>query len=79
LWTIVWLAQNATSTDGSASAKVSSENTPIFAQRTPSRFGTAVKLARIIPVEYSAVIVSTARTAIGSCERLTPAVAISTG
>ncbi len=77
--TETWLAQKATNTDGSASTNVSSENTPSFAQRMASRFGTAVKLARIIPVEYSAVIVSTASTAIASCDRFTPAVAISSG
>jgi hypothetical protein len=38
-----------------------------------------VKLARIIPVEYSPVITSTPSTAIASCERLTPASAMSSG
>ena len=76
---MAWLAQNAMNTEGSASRNVSSAKTPSFAQRTGSRFGTAVKLARIIPVEYSPVIVRTPSTAIGSCDRLTPASAISSG
>src|ERR1043165_9951015 len=78
-WRIAWVAQNATNTEGRARTNVIAENTASFAQSTGRRFGTAVRLARIIPVEYSAVIVSTARTAIASWDRLTPAVAISSG
>src|ERR1700751_363773 len=50
-----------------------------FAQSTGSRFGTAVKVERIEPVEYSALIRSTPRTAIASCATLTPARAMSSG
>src|SRR6476469_9705738 len=63
-------------TDGSISAKVTMANTPSLAHNTGRRLGTAVNEARIIPVEYSAVIVSTASTATGRTEMLTPAVAI---
>ena len=53
--------------------------TAVFAQSTGSRFGTALKLARIIPVEYSPVITRTPSTAIASWETLTPASAMSSG
>ena len=56
-----------------------SANTTIFAHSTGSRFGTAPSEARIIPVEYSPLITSTPSTPIASCDRLTPAVAISSG
>ena len=59
--------------------KATTPKTAVFAHKTGSRFGTAVKLALIIPVEYSPVITSTPRTAIASCERLTPASAMSSG
>ena len=38
-----------------------------FAQSTGSRFGTAVNVERIEPVEYSALIMRTPSTAIASC------------
>src|SRR6476619_285730 len=50
-----------------------------FAQSTGSRFGTAVKVERIEPVEYSALIRRTPSTAIASCATLTPARAMSSG
>jgi len=50
-----------------------------FAQTTGSRFGTAVKVERIEPVEYSALIKRTPSTAIASCATLTPASAMSSG
>jgi len=77
--TIAWLAKNAIRTDGSISRNATTANTPVLAQSTGRRFGTAVKLARIIPVEYSPVITSTPRTAMASCETLTPARAMSSG
>ena len=61
------------------STSTTAAKTPVFAHSTGSRFGTALKLARIIPVEYSPVITSTPRTAIASCETLTPASAMSSG
>src|SRR5215831_18467168 len=76
---IAWLAQNAISTDGSISRNVTTPKTAVFAQSTGSRLGTALKLARIIPVEYSPVMTSTPSTAIASCETLTPASAMSSG
>jgi hypothetical protein len=50
-----------------------------FAQSTGSRFCTAMKVARIIAVEYPPVISSTPSTAIASCELLTPASSTSSG
>jgi hypothetical protein len=50
-----------------------------FAQSTGSRFCTAMKVARIIAVEYPPVISSTPSTAIASCELLTPARSTSSG
>src|SRR6266496_3253127 len=76
---IAWLAKNAIRTGGSISRNATTAKTAVFAQSTGRRFGTAVKLARIIPVEYSPVITSTPRTAIASCETLTPASAMSSG
>ena len=54
-------------------------NTTIFAQRTGRRLGTAPNEARIMPVEYSPVMIRTPSTPIASWERFTPAVAISIG
>ena len=48
------------------SANTTAAKTPVFAHSTGSRFGTALKLARIIPVEYSPVMMSTPSTAIAS-------------
>src|ERR1700730_10478729 len=76
---IAWLAKNAINTDGSIKRNETVAYTAIFAQSTGSRLGTAVMLARIIPVEYSPVITSTPSTPIASCERLTPARAMSSG
>ena len=76
---IAWLTQNAASTDGSMSRNETTPKTTIFAHSTGRRFGTAVKLARIIPVEYSPVTTRTPSTPIASCERLTPASAMSSG
>jgi hypothetical protein len=50
-----------------------------FAQSTGSRFGAAVNVERIEPVEYSALIRRTPRTAIASWATFTPASAISSG
>ena len=50
-----------------------------FAQSTGSRFGTAVNVERIEPVEYSDVITSTPSTAMTSCAIWTPARAMSSG
>src|ERR1700730_2015016 len=76
---IAWLAKNAINTDGSIKRNETVAYTATFAQRTGRRFGTAVMLARIIPVEYSPVITSTPSTPIASCERVTPASAMSSG
>ena len=46
-----------------------SANTAIFATRTGSRRGTAIRLERIMPVEYSPVMTSTPSTPIASCAR----------
>src|SRR5438270_12405999 len=76
---MAWLAKNAISTGGTISRNATDPKTAVFAHSTGSRLGTAVKLARIIPVEYSPVMTSTPRTAIASWERLTPASAMSSG
>src|SRR5487761_1053118 len=67
---IDWLTQKAISTDGSMSTNETTAKTLIFAQSTGSRFGTAVKLARIIPVAHSPVMTRTPSTPIASCERM---------
>ncbi len=71
--------KNAISTEGTIKARVTSANTTVFAHSTGSRLGTAIIVARIIPVEYSPVITRTPRTAIASWETLTPASAMSSG
>src|SRR5207248_3035365 len=76
---IAWLAKNAIRTGGSIRRNETAPKTAVFAHRTGSRLGTAVKLALIIPVEYSPVMTRTPRTAIASWERLTPASAMSSG
>jgi len=76
---IAWLTKNATIAEGTISTKETTPKTTIFAHSTGRRLGTAVKLARIIPVAYSPVITSTPRTPMASCERLTPASAMSRG
>src|SRR5436305_1050059 len=63
----------AISTDGTISASVTIPYTTALPQSTGSRCGTAVMDARIIPVEYSAVITSTPRTPSASCASCTPA------
>ena len=76
---IAWLEKKAIRTAGSVSANATAAKTAVFAQSTGRRFGTAVKLARIIPVEYSPVITNTPNTATASCDTLTPASAMSSG
>ena len=61
------------------SANVTAPKTPTFAHSTGSRFGTAVNEARIIPVEYSPVMISTPSTPIASCASWTPARLTSSG
>ena len=64
---IDWLAKKAISAGGSISTNVTTrEHDAPCAQSTGSRFGTAAREARIIPVEYSPVITSTPRTPIAS-------------
>src|SRR6185437_16887509 len=76
---IAWLAKKAINTGPTINSKVTSPKTAVLAHSTGRRFGTAAKLARIIPVEYSPVITSTPSTAIASWERFTPARAMSSG
>jgi hypothetical protein len=76
---IAWLPKNAISTGGSISKNVTTPKTNVFAHSTGRRLGTAVKLALIIPVEYSPVITRTPRTATASCDTFTPASAMSNG
>ena len=44
-------------------------STTAFAQSAGSRFGTAVSVERIMPVEYSPLITSTPSTATTSCPK----------
>ncbi len=53
--------------------------TAVLAHRTGSRFGTAQKVERIMPVVYSPLITSTPRTPIESWARPTPARLIRSG
>ncbi len=76
---IAWLPKKAINTVGSISAKLTTANTPAFAQSTGSRFGTATIVERIIPVEYSPLITSTPRTPIASWDTFTPDSATSSG
>src|SRR2546425_11259280 len=73
---IAWLAKNAIRTGGSMSSNVTSAKTAVLAQSTGRRFGTAAKLAGIIPVEYSPVITSNPRTAVANGGRVGPAQAL---
>ena len=61
------------------SASVTEPKTIALAQSTGSRFGTAVNEARIMPVEYSALITSTPSTPIASCAICEPISAGSSG
>src|SRR3954454_19091207 len=63
----------AISVAGSIIASVTSPYTTTLPHKTGSRRGTAVIDARIIPVEYSAVITSTPRTPSASCASWRPA------
>jgi hypothetical protein len=55
-----------------AATVVTAARTSAFAQSAGSRFGTAVSVERIIPVEYSPVMMSTPRTATTSFARSAP-------
>src|SRR6478672_1549379 len=70
---------NASSTAGVISASVTSAYTTALPQSTGRRRGTAVIDARIIPVEYSAVITSTPSTPMASWEIWTPTKVSSSG
>ena len=52
--TIAWRHEEAHEHAGTISPSVTSAKSMSFAQRTGSRFGTAVNVERIEPVEYSA-------------------------
>ncbi len=66
---IAWATKNATRALASISTNVTEANTAIFAHSTGSRRGTAIRLERIIPVEYSPLITSTPSTPIASWAR----------
>jgi hypothetical protein len=53
--------------------------TPALAHRTGSRFGTAARVERIIPVEYSPLITRTPSAPRASWARLTPIRLLSSG
>ena len=66
---IAWAPKNATNALASISTNVTEANTAILAHSTGSRRGTAIRLERIIPVEYSPLITSTPSTPIASWAR----------
>src|ERR1700734_1085314 len=68
-----WPTKNAAKLVTSPTTKVTAANTSDLAASTRPRFGTAIRLVRIIPDEYSELMQSTPSTAIASDAMPTPA------
>ena len=73
-WTWCWVeiactTKNDTAAEININTNVTAEKTPILAHSTGSRFGTAMKLDRIMPVEYSEVMIMTPSTPIAASAR----------
>src|SRR5579859_6074291 len=68
-----WPTKNATKVVTSPTTKVTAAKTSDLAARTRPRFGTAIRLVRIIPDEYSELMQSTPSTAMASEAMATPA------
>jgi hypothetical protein len=73
-WTWCWVtiactAKNEMNDAMSMSPNVTAANTMILAHSTGSRRGTAIRLERIMPVEYSPVMTRTPRTPIANWAR----------
>ena len=61
-----WPTKNATKLTTSPTTKVTAAKTSDLAASTRPRFGTAIRLVRIIPDEYSELMQSTPSTAMAS-------------
>ena len=61
-----WPAKNAVKLVASPTTKVTTAKTSDLAASTRPRFGTAIRLVRIIPDEYSELMQSTPSTAMAS-------------
>ena len=68
-----WPAKNATKQVTSPTTKVTTAKTSDLAASTRPRFGTAIRLVRIIPEEYSELMHSTPSTTMASEAMATPA------
>jgi hypothetical protein len=68
-----WPAKNAVKQTTSPTTKVTAAKTSDLAASTRPRFGTAVRLVRIIPEEYSELMKSTPSTTMASEAMATPA------
>src|SRR5271169_6738831 len=68
-----WPTKNATKLTTSPTTKVTTAKTSDLAASTRPRFGTAIRLVRIIPEEYSELMQSTPSTAMASCAMAIPA------
>ena len=67
-----WPTKNAVKLVTSPTTKVTAAKTSDLAASTRPRFGTAVRLVRIIPDEYSELMHSTPSTAMASDAMATP-------
>jgi len=68
-----WPTKNATKQVTSPTTKVTPAKTSDLAASTRPRFGTAIRLVRIIPEEYSELMHSTPSTTMASEAMATPA------
>src|SRR5580692_5824572 len=68
-----WPTKNATKVVTSPTTNVTPAKTSDLAASTRPRFGTAIRLVRIIPDEYSELMQSTPSTAMASCAMAIPA------
>src|SRR5580698_5831761 len=67
-----WPTKNAAKQTTSPTAKVARAKTSDLAASTRPRFGTAIRLVRIIPEEYSELMQSTPSTAMATADWLIP-------
>ena len=67
-----WPTKNATKQTTSPTTKVTPAKTSDLAASTRPRFGTAIRLVRIIPEEYSELMHSTPSTAMATEAMATP-------
>ena len=69
---LAWPARKASTAEARVTAKTTMAKTAALAHSTGRRRGTAQKVAKIMPVEYSPVITSTPRTLTVSVAKCTP-------